>query len=88
MLQLARFIHPPQQGLTSSHGHSCLRTTCQSVRTDDNGFEVDCSAHGEEDAVFIEYTLKRTFLNFSALNSGSMDLLGSDMLSQLLAQSF
>lgn len=48
------YIFLPPQGLTSSHGHYCLRTTCQSVRTDGNGFEVDCLAHGEEDAVFIE----------------------------------
>lgn len=52
-LWLQRFT-PPRQGLTSSGSHYCLRTTCQSVRTCRNGFEVDCSAHGEGDAVFIE----------------------------------
>lgn len=52
-LWLQRFT-PPWQGLTSSGSHYCLRTTCQSVRTCCNGFEVDCSAHGEGDAVFIE----------------------------------
>lgn len=52
-LWLRRFT-PPRQGLTSSRRHYCLRTSCQSVRTCRNGFEVDCSAHGEGDAVFIE----------------------------------
>lgn len=47
-------LRPPRQGLTSSRRHYCLRTTCQSAGTCRNGFEVDCSAHGEGDAVFIE----------------------------------
>lgn len=42
------------EGLTSSHGHGCLRTTCQPTRTSHNGFEVDCAAPCKVDAVSIE----------------------------------
>lgn len=51
---VAVVIYIPQEGLTSSHGHCCLRTTCQPTRISHNGFEVDCAAPCKVDAVFIE----------------------------------
>lgn len=51
---VAVMIYIRQEGLTSSHGHCCLRTTCQPTRTSHNGFEVDCAAPCKVDAVFIE----------------------------------
>lgn len=41
--------------------------------------------HGA-DAGFIESTVKGALLHFSAPSSGSMDLLGTAMLSQLLSE--
>ena len=51
---VAVMIYIPKEGLTSSHGRCCLRTTCQPTRTSHNGFEADCAAPCKVDAVFIE----------------------------------
>ena len=51
---VAVMIYIQQEGLTSSYGRCCLRTTCQPTRTSHNVFEVDCAAPCKVDAVFIE----------------------------------